>query len=89
MAKPQEARAQALSRRQALLLGAGSLAASTFASPLHATADAPAVTAVGIKSAETVQLGQSGLSQKIVLLLYNGLALTVKLLCTQACKLAQ
>ena len=68
-AKPQEARAQALSRRQALLLGAGSLAASTFASPLSATADTPAVAAVGIKSAETVQLGQSGLPEKKLLLL--------------------
>ena len=77
-----------MSRRQALLLGAGSLAASTFASPLSATADTPAVAAAGIKSVETVQLGQSGLSSKIVLwLLWSGSP--VKLLCTQACRSVQ
>ena len=68
-AKPQKARAQALSRRTALLLGAGSLAASTFASPLSAIADTPEVSAVGIKPAETVQLGQSGVCRKLVLFL--------------------
>ncbi len=51
---------QALSRRQALLLGAGTLAASSFTAPGNTLAESPEVTAVGIKSAETVQLGQSG-----------------------------
>lgn len=52
---------QTLSRRQALLLGAGTLAASSFSTPDVALAGSSDVAAVGIKSAETVQLGQSGL----------------------------
>ncbi|KAL3146920.1 hypothetical protein ABBQ38_014891 [Trebouxia sp. C0009 RCD-2024] len=59
--EPQETSAQLFSRRQALLLGAGSLAASNTASPSSATAETSEVAAVGIKSTETVQLGQSGL----------------------------
>ncbi len=51
---------QSLSRRQALLLGAGTLAASNCATPDTAQAETEAVTASGIKSTETVQLGQSG-----------------------------
>ena len=62
--EPQETSAKLLSRRQALLLGAGSLAASNIASPSSAIAETPEVAAVGIKSAETVQLGQSGMSQQ-------------------------
>ena len=51
----------AVSRRQALLLGAGTLAASNFALPSTTLADQSSVIAQGIKPAETVELGQSGL----------------------------
>ncbi len=43
-----------------MLLGAGTLAASNFATPDTVQAETEAVSASGIKSAETVQLGQSG-----------------------------
>jgi hypothetical protein len=66
-AKAYSADSQSLSRRQALLLGAGTLAASNFATPDTVQAETEAVTASG-KSAETVQLGQSGL---VVAALYS------------------
>lgn len=53
-----QAQAQSVSRRQAILLS-GSLAASTTLSPASAPA-AETVRAVGIDSTETIQLGQSG-----------------------------
>ena len=59
-AEAHSADSQSLSRRQALLLGAGTLAASNFATPDTVQAETEAVSASGIKSAETVQLGQSG-----------------------------
>ena len=59
-AEAHSADSQSLSRRQALLLGAGTLAASNFATPDSVQAETEAVTASGIKSAETVQLGHSG-----------------------------
>ena len=61
MAENHDSTLPAVSRRQALVLGAGSLAASSFAAPSAAVADTSDVEALGIKSAETVQLGQSGL----------------------------
>lgn len=51
-------KAQSLSRRQAILL-AGSLATASTVLPTPALA-AETVKAVGIESAETVQLGHSG-----------------------------
>ena len=88
-ARPTEETAQTFSRRQALLLGAGSLAASTFASPLTAIADTPDVAALGIKSAETVQLGQSGMYQENEWRLLHWTSTYCQATCQQACRSVQ
>ena len=85
------ANSQSLSRRQALLLGAGTLAAANFATTDTVQAETEAVTASGITSAETVQLGQSG---RVIANLYSfvtfvKLLLLILLNAVQACRSAQ
>jgi len=74
-----------------LLLGAGTLAAANFATSDTVQAETEAVTASGITSAETVQLGQSG---RVIANLYSfvtrvKLLLLILLIAVQACRSVQ